>query len=57
MRKVKTISLAISPELLNEIDAGAKMLHLTRSAFISMVLSEKLYKEVINNGEPLPRRK
>ena len=51
MRKVKTISISLSPELLFRVDQVAKELSMTRSSFISWALSmNEQVKEARKNG-------
>lgn len=51
MRKVKTISISISPDVLALVDQVAKETGLTRSGFISWALStNEQVKEARKNG-------
>ena len=52
MRKVKTISISLPPDVIALLDQAAKEMGLTRSSFITMALSmNEQVKEARKNGK------
>lgn len=51
MRKVKTVSISLPPDVLTLVDRAAKETGLTRSSFISLALAtNEQVKEARKNG-------
>ena len=48
----KTVGIALSEELLEQIDERAKALCISRSAYISMALSQKMQADDLANNLP-----